>query len=376
MNILFVLENYFPHIGGVEVVFKNLAEGLAKQGNEITIITHQLKGTKKYEKINNVTIHRIPCFHSRYWFSFLSIPLTIKLSKKADIIHTTTYNAAVPARFASIITKTPAIITVHEVLGKMWQEFGNMSLLSAKIHQFLENIIMKLNFNHFISVSKSTESRVLKKIKKSKSSVVYNGVDYEFFDPKKYDGDKIRKKLNLNNNYIYMFYGRPGISKGLEYLLKAVPKISKTLPNAKLLAIVSKDKAYKKRYDLMLNLIKELKIEENIILHDPVAFKEVPNYIKASDCVVIPSLSEGFGFTAAESCAMGKPIVASNTTSLPEVVSCQYILVKPKNPEEIANAVINIRNNKVCKTDKKIFRWSDTIDGYLKIYKQIKNKEN
>ena len=42
MKILFVIENYPPHIGGVEALFKNLAEGLAKK-HEVTIITHKPK---------------------------------------------------------------------------------------------------------------------------------------------------------------------------------------------------------------------------------------------------------------------------------------------------------------------------------------------
>ena len=32
MRVLFILENYHPHIGGVEIVFRNLASGLAKRG--------------------------------------------------------------------------------------------------------------------------------------------------------------------------------------------------------------------------------------------------------------------------------------------------------------------------------------------------------
>jgi len=57
-----------------------------------------------------------------------------------------------------------------------------------------------------------------------------------------------------------------------------------------------------------------------------VSRSELPSYIAASDCIVVPSLSEGFGFAAAESCAMGKLIVASNVASLPEVVSGKFYL--------------------------------------------------
>src|SRR3989344_1338403 len=37
MKILFICENYHPHQGGAEVLFKNLAEGLVKAGNEVSI---------------------------------------------------------------------------------------------------------------------------------------------------------------------------------------------------------------------------------------------------------------------------------------------------------------------------------------------------
>ena len=86
MKILFVLENYLPHIGGVEIVFKNLSEGLVSRGHNVSIVTHRLKGTKRFEIIKGVKIHRINCFHSRYWFTFLSIPLVLKLARKSEVI--------------------------------------------------------------------------------------------------------------------------------------------------------------------------------------------------------------------------------------------------------------------------------------------------
>ena len=48
MKILFVCENYLPHIGGAEVVFKNLAERMIKLGHEVNLVTHKLKNTKNF----------------------------------------------------------------------------------------------------------------------------------------------------------------------------------------------------------------------------------------------------------------------------------------------------------------------------------------
>ena len=235
---------------------------------------------------------------------------------------------------------------------------------------------MMLRFNKFISVSYSTQKQVLKEgIPEEKCSVVYNGVDYDFFNPKKYNGKGIRNNLNLKNNFICLFYGRPGVSKGLEYLIKAIPLINKKIKNFRLLAIISKDRAYIRRYNYILNLIKKMDIEKNIILKEPVPRNELPDYIKAADCVIVPSLTEGFGFAAAESIAMKKPVVASNTTSLPEIISGKYVLVKPASPEAIAVGVEMVYNKKYNVKPIKRFIWDDNIKRYLKVYKELLNKD-
>src|SRR3989338_650345 len=147
MRILIVIENYLPHIGGVKNVFRNLSEGLVKKGHEVDLITHQLKGAKRFEVINGVNVHRIPCFGSRYLFSFLSIPKVVKMARKADIIHTTTFNGAFPSWLASKITGKPCVITVHEVWITLWQKLGGMNFFSAGLHEIFERLIYTLHFN-------------------------------------------------------------------------------------------------------------------------------------------------------------------------------------------------------------------------------------
>ena len=372
MKLLFVLENYIPHIGGVEVVFKNLSEGLVNLGHDVSIVTHRLKGTKKFELINGVKVYRVDCFQSRYWFTFFSVHKILKLARKADIIQTTTFNGAPPAWFVSKLLRKPSLITVHEVWVGKWHKLTEMSWLKGKIHDLLERLIYFLNFDRYVCVSKSTENQLLGLgIKKEKVDVIYNGVDYEHWNPKKYDGQKIRKKLDLEKNFVYLFYGRPGISKGLEYLIKAVPIISKEIPRAKLLAIVSKDKAYEKRYKFIIDLINKLRIGDKVLIHNPVSYSELPGYIKLADCIVVPSLAEGFGFAAAEACAMDVPVVASNTTSLPEVVSGKYLLVKPKNPQAIAEALFSVYKGNYNRTKKKYFYTKDNISTYVGICKRL-----
>ena len=104
-------------------------------------------------------------------------------------------------------------------------------------------------------------------------------------------------------------------------------------------------------------------------------WNKLPAFIKAADCVVVPSLSEGFGYNVVEANAMGVPVVASNTASIPEVISGKYILVPPKKPDAIAEAVISIsRGAGITVSEKKVFDWKMSLNGYLKIYEELLQK--
>ena len=374
MKILIILEYYPPHIGGAEIVFENLCKGLVDEGHECKVVTCRINGTEKYEERHGVKIYRVnvPRKGDRYWFTFLSLPKIWKLSGDADIIQTTTYNGAFPSILISKFRGKPSIITVHEVFGGMWKNLTGMSWFNAKVHQFLEKIIISLPFDKYICVSRYTRNCLrLFGVKDEKLSVTYNGIDYDKYN-KKIDGKGVRKKLGIMENFVYMYYGRAGISKGVEYLIQAVPLISEKIPGSKLLLILAKDPI--KGYEYILNLINTQGVKDEIILLEPVPSDELPKYIMSSDCVVVPSLTEGFGFTAAEACAIGKPIVATDVGSLPEVVSGKYILVEPRNPKAIAEGVEKIYKGEVENKCEKIFSWDECVEKYIEIYKEVLSK--
>ncbi len=374
MKVLFVLEYYHPHIGGAEVLFTNLCERLAAEGHDITVVTARLPDTLDFEKINEVKVHRVKTPHigARYWFTFLSIPKVFKLARCADLIHTTTYNGAFPAWLAARLISRKCIITVLEIFGARWKDFSQMSWLVVKLHQLLERLIIVLPFNRYISISQYTaKCLAMLGINPRKIQVIYCGIDYMLFNHEKADGIAIRRKLNLRRDFTYLYYGRPGISKGVEYLVQAVPLITQEIPGSKLILILADDP--KDRYENIRRMIKDLNIVDSIILLAPVPRNELPSYIAAADCVVVPSLSEGFGFTAAEACAMGKPVVASNVASLPEVVSGKYILIKPRAPKAIAKGVESVYNNELKDSGKRTFSWAECVDKYTKVYNELAN---
>ncbi|MFW6231236.1 MAG: glycosyltransferase family 4 protein [Nanoarchaeota archaeon] len=372
MKILFVLDYYFPYTGGSEILFKTLAEGLASRGHEVTVLTAHVAGAKKNEVLNSVSVHRIavPSVLPRYFFMKLSFFWLVRHAKKYDIIHTTSCGSSLSAWLASKMFRVPSVITVHEVIGSDWSQFYGMGRAKAWAMKLLERIMVTRSHTKHVTVSHSTR-RNLEKLGVKKISVVHNALDYNHWNPRRYTGFRknMRDELGVGpKEFLYVFYGRPGVSKGVEYLIKAIPKIAEKIPFSRALFIMGREPA--ERYSFMKKLLKKHG-KGRAILHNPVGYGDLPKYLMAADAVVVPSITEGFGFCVAESCALGKPVVASNTTSIPEVVSGKFVLVPPKNPSAIASGVEMVKKKRYMKTPLKKFSVEKFLDGYERVYKRL-----
>ncbi|MBI1968860.1 glycosyltransferase family 4 protein, partial [Candidatus Woesearchaeota archaeon] len=201
MKILFICENYYPHRGGAEVLFKKLAESYVKRGHSVTVLTHRLRGTRAREEIGGVQIERVDSAHSRYGFTFSSICKAITLARTHDIIQTTLFNGAPPAWVAAKIAKKPVVLTVHEVWAGKWKEITGFSVIKSAVHNFLERSIYRLPFDHYICVSEETKKDLLKQqISPQKVRRIYNGLDYAFWNrkmTKKKEIQNLRERLGV-----------------------------------------------------------------------------------------------------------------------------------------------------------------------------------
>ena len=89
--------------------------------------------------------------------------------------------------------------------------------------------------------------------------------------------------------------------------------------------------------------------------------------------LVYPSLYEGFGLPPLEAMACGTPVIASNSTSLPEVVGDAAMTVTPTNTEEIAAAMAALLEDKLLHKQlqqrglerAKAFTWRHTAEQML-----------
>ena len=78
---------------------------------------------------------------------------------------------------------------------------------------------------------------------------------------------------------------------------------------------------------------------ERVVFTDYVARNELRSLYQHALAIVHPSLYEGFGMPILDAMATGKPVIASHSSSMPEVVGDAGLLVDPLNPADMAAAM-------------------------------------
>lgn len=360
MKILLVLENFYPKIGGVETLFYNLASELANRGHRIVIVTSglELDNVRSEEIRDGITIKRLRS-SNRYWFTIFSLPLIMKYARQCDIIHTTSYNAGFPSSIAGLLTFKKVVITFHEYWGRMWFDLPYFSKFAMWLHYIFEAFLLKLPFTKLVAVSNYTYKRLAQAgISTDKIKMIYNGLNYDEFSNIKID-HKFKR---------FVFYGRLGISKGIDLIIKAVAEIE-DLHGYEFHLILSERKG-----DYLKELYKlrdRLNLQSTVKFVDTMPFADLKRYISESYAVVIPSYSEGFCFVAAETMALGIPIVSSGRGALSEVISGQHIHFSPFTVEKCRGAIESAIAGDWKITEPKKFLLSDSVDSYEELYQSL-----
>ena len=368
MKLIYVLEYYYPNIGGVETLFKSLIESLAQEGHQITIITSQSdKDTPLKEKQGNIQINRMP-FNNRYLFTFLGFFYILPHIRNCHLVHTTSYNAAIPAFFAAKLFRKKVIITFHEVWADLWNRLPYMGKLGKTVHYLFEQLLLKLPFHHFIGVSQSTSNDLIKAgIKKEAVSTIYNGINYADFQVQSIN------QSTKGHKFTYTYFGRLGISKGLDLLMEAIPILKEKHPNSQFQLIIPKVPS--NFLNKITSFIEAKELGHYISLKHHLSFEALKKAIISSHCVVIPSYSEGFCFAAVETIALGTPLISSNQAALKEVVSGQFIKMTDFSVESLVVAMDKAIKGKWSKSPVRRFELRDTIEQYKNLYHHILKDE-
>lgn len=359
MRILYVLEHYFPYIGGAEKLFQELAEGMAAQGHHVVVITTLFnRELPMTETVNKVKVVRLNCYN-RFLFTFFAFFKLITLKDRFDLVHSTTYNAAVPAWLYARLKGYHCILTFHEVWDKLWFELPFLSYGQRLVYFWYEKFVTKLKFDQYIAVSQATQESLIEAgIEKKSITCIHNGLDQSLYADKHVGSSEGKFK--------FLYFGRLGVSKGLELIIPAFTQLKKERTDVELDLVLPTTPT--SVFQQVLGMIHQNGDPKDLNIFHEVSSEELQKMITTSDAILIPSHSEGFCFAAAEACALGAPVIHSGRKALAEVVSGMNIEMSSVSVSGLLDAMKKARAGEWNLTSPKQFLLSETIRHHFDLY--------
>lgn len=226
-----------------------------------------------------------------------------------------------------------------------------------------------------ITVSNYEREQILKTLPlpQEKIKVVYNGVSRRFKQiQNKSELVNIKEKYRLPKKFI-LFLGNTDPKKNLKGVLLAYSIFVENSETVIQLVIVDLKQKY------LSEVLKELNLpglQEHIVLPGYIPNRDLSAVYNLSDLFLYPSLRESFGLPVLEAMACGVPVIASNTSSMPEVAGDAALLVDPKDALLLANDIgamlshNNLRQRMIRKGFRQAerFSWQNTAEQVLQIY--------
>lgn len=325
---------------GVGYYTYNLIASLLKMDceNEYTILYNTSKSKKKQPISAKQTYLRYP-YKTLDKLSYIpgffkKIPMEIFLGD-FDLFHGT--NA-----WLLPVKKACTVLTIHDLAYIHYPDtIGRSSykLLTKNLVRHAQSC------NRIIAVSENTKRDIVKylNIDPQKIDVTHLAADsiYRVIDKADLKIEFVRKKYNLPDNFI-LYVGNLEPRKNVPTLVRAYNTLLKRTGCDYKLVLAG---GRKKGFNEIEHLIKQLHIEDKVLMTGYVELDDIPYLYNLADVFTYVSKFEGFGLPPLEAMQCGTPVIVSNVSSLPEVVGDAGILVDPLNDEEIAAALENLLND-------------------------------
>ncbi len=294
-----------------------------------------------------------------------------------DILHCTSNTAPLQNGMNLVVTLHDIIYMEKSYLkilagsGTGYQRFGN-----AYRHAVVPRILP--HTRKIITVSNYEKERISEFFglkDDNRLTVVYNGVG-EHFRPvcDEKELQRVKGKYHLPDRFFF-YFGNPDPKKNTRGTIKAFGDFALQQQDV-FLVMPDYDPA---ALDRILAEIGRPEIKERILLTGYIMNTDLPAIYSLCELFLYPSLRESFGIPILEAMASGAPVIASTTSSMPEIAGNAALLVNPYRTEEITAAMHAISRSDLLKDSLVIkgidqaakFSWKTAALQVRKIYEEI-----
>lgn len=272
-----------------------------------------------------------------------------------------------------------SVVTIHDLSYLLYPASFNRA---NRLYLRLFSRLTAARADRLIAVSENTKRDTVRLlgVSPAKVDVVHHGIE-PFFRPwpEREAIEALRRRRGLPERMI-LFFGTIEPRKNLTTLIRAFAELKRAgLPHQ---LVVAGAKGW--QWESVFATIEELGLGGEIVLPGYVPYDEQPLWYNAAELFVYPSLYEGFGFPPLEAMACGTPVVASDTSALPEVVGDAGLLVDPTNVEALAAAMRRVltvpelgaelreRGLKRAST----FSWREAARRTLEVYEKAQHESS
>ncbi|MGO9642405.1 MAG: glycosyltransferase family 4 protein [Candidatus Acidiferrales bacterium] len=300
--------------------------------------------------------------------------LPYKLRGRIDLLH-------MPWFYAPAFVPTKLIITVHDLTEVLQPARGTSPLVQAGRLYFARRALRKAS--RILTVSQTARRDLARAfpVDESKVEVIYNAVDDGFrTQPLPFDADLILERHAATDPYV-LYAGSIKPQKNLPRLIEAFAVAKSELQshpefaNLKLLLIGN---ALAEHSDLRRAVVRS-RVRGDVRFLGFVPLPVLRVFYAHARAFLFPSLYEGFGFPPLEAMAHGTPVLASNDTSLPEILGDAALQVNAENVFEIARGIVQILTDEELRrtlihrgfTQVERYSWRRSAEQVRQVYEDV-----
>jgi len=331
---------------GGERILLSLAKYLKKNGHRVIIVS---PGKGEFVSMCHKLGHEVVVIPLRKTYDLMAALHISRLIKreKVDVVHSHGLLVNIISRVASCLSGCKIVNTIHVL-----QHLSNTSCLRRGASRRIRNIYYRTLDNatsrfcqKIITVSDAVKRDLLKQgLEEDKLLTIPNGIEENLLP--------LGKAIPLgasgggDKDKIVGLVGRVVPLKGHDDFITCAKILMPSNPEIKFL-IVGEDIAHGRRY---LNSLKDRVKKEG--LEDHVIFtgflQSIRDVMADFNVLTLPSWEEPFGLVILEAMSLGVPVVATRSGGVPEIIKDgkNGLLIPPRSPEALSQAILKILNNK------------------------------
>jgi glycosyltransferase involved in cell wall biosynthesis len=366
MRILYDGQIYtLQSAGGISRYFASLINKLPNNFVPALTVAPVLKTTNiNYPSHPNLTIAFNRKFKFRpncvsYWIE-QQYHNILPLLNPFDVIHPSYYSLLKPQEISKY--RSPNVLTVWDMINEIFPEQTDPSgQLAEEKRQAL------LAARAIICISENTKKDLLNRYPSLENRVTVTYLASEI------DASLSHGSEQVPYRPYYLYVGSRASYKNFDSLLVAFAKAASVQPEIALCVVGSPFNETEEK------LIADLKLSDRIEHYGYASDRHLAKLYRCSVAFVYPSLYEGFGIPPLEAMSCGTAVVASNCSSIPEVVGDAGILFNPKSTHDLADILLSLLDNST-ERDRLIskgyqrsqkFSWDKTVAQTLDVYRSV-----